>query len=300
MLIFLFRKKNEINPSRNCKKPHESQKHQKIVLLGMDFPTILPSEELRPYVKYYWVCTTEEDVFKESMYPSGHLEFCIDISNGETFRHFDSRSERMPKLEMLGHITIPTSATVAKGTTVLVTRFHPHASSLFVPNRAIDFTNRSIDLYDILGHKATDFYNQVIEQPTVEKKVRILEAFLIQQLNKNRKKQEKLKLIEHICSRIGSTEFFNSKSLSMEFGFSERYIQKSFLECVGLTPKNYFAVQRFNKSLELVQSSTETLTSIALECGYYDQAHFIKEFKSYTALTPSSVRLIENPIKAMA
>ena len=260
----------------------------------MEFPIILPSEALKPYVKYYWVCTTGEDVFKESMYPSGHLEFCIDISNGETFRHFDNRLERMPKLEVLGHITIPTSATVAKGTTILVTRFYPHASSLFVPNPALDFTNKSIDLYDILGHKSTDFYTQIMEQPTVEMKVRILEAFLIQQLIKNRKKHKKLKLIENICRHISATEPFNSKSLSVEFGFSERYIQKLFLECVGLTPQNYFAVQRFNKSLELIQSSTKTLTSIALECGYYDQAHFIKEFKSYTALTPSNVRLIEN------
>ena len=46
----------------------------------MEFPTILPSEVLRPYIKYYWVCTADEDVVKESMYPSGHLEFCIDIS----------------------------------------------------------------------------------------------------------------------------------------------------------------------------------------------------------------------------
>ena len=260
----------------------------------MEFPTILPSEVLRPYVKYYWVCTTEEDVFKESMYPSGHLEFCIDISNGETFRHFDNRLERMPRLEVLGHITTPTSATVAKGTTVLVTRFYPHASSLFVPNPAIDFTNKSVDLYDILGHKSTGFYYQIMEQPTIEMKIRILEAFLIQQLIKNRKEHKKLKLIENICRHISSTESFNSKSLSVEFGFSERYIQKSFLECVGLTPKNYFAVQRFNKSLELIQSSSETLTSIALECGYYDQAHFIKEFKSYTALTPSQIRLVEN------
>jgi len=260
----------------------------------MEFPTILPSEVLRPYVKYYWVCTTEEDVFKESMYPSGHMEFCIDISNGETFRHFDNRLDRMPKLEVLGHINIPTSATVAKGTTVLVTRFYPHASSLLVPNPALDFTNKSVDLYDILGHTSTDFYNQIMEQPTVEMKVRILETFLIQQLIRNRKNQKKLKLMENICRHISSTESFNSKRLSVEFGFSERYIEKSFLEYVGLTPKNYFTVQRFNKSLELIQSSSETLTSIALECGYYDQAHFINEFKSYTALTPSKVRLIEN------
>lgn len=256
----------------------------------MEFPIILPSEVLRPYIKYYWVCTTDEDVFKESMYPSGHLEFCIDISNGETTRHFGNQSERMPKLEMLGHITLPTFATVARGTTVLVTRFYPHASSLFVPNSAFDFNNKSVDLYDILSHKSSDFYDRLMEQPTLEMKVRILEAFLIRQLMENEKKRGKLKLIDNICRYISSSESFNSARLSAEFGFSERYIQKAFLEYVGLTPQNYFAVQRFNKGLALIQSTSKPLTSIALECGYYDQAHFIKEFKSYTALTPSQVR----------
>lgn len=263
----------------------------------MEFPIILPSEILRPYVKYYWVCTTDEDVFKESMYPSGHLEFCIDISEGKTIRHFDNQSERMPKLEVLGHFTVPTFATVARGTTVLVTRFHPHASSLFVRHSAVDFTNKSVDLYDVLSHQSIDFYNQIMEQPTVEMKVRILEAFLIQQLIENGKEHTKLKLIDHVCRYISSTESFDSDRLSAEFGFSERYIQKSFLEYVGLTPQNYFAVQRFNKSLALVQSSSKPLTSIALECGYYDQAHFIKEFKSYTALTPSQVRSPEKTIQ---
>jgi len=61
---------------------------------------------------------------------------------------------------------------------------------------------------------------------------------------------------------------------------------------VGITPQKYFAVRRFNKSLELVRSSEESLTSIAFECGYYDQAHFIKEFKSYTGLTPGEVKML--------
>jgi len=260
----------------------------------MEFPIILPSEALRPYIKYYWVCTSDEDVFKESMYPSGHLEFCIDISNGDTTRHFGNQSERMPKLEVLGHITQPTFATVARGTTVLVTRFYPHTSSLFFPHSAFDFNNKSVDLYDILSQVSNDFYSQLMEQPTVEMKVRILEAFLLQRLMKNEKKREKLKLVDRLCRYISSTDSFHREGLITESGFSERYIQKAFLEYVGLTPQNYFAVQRFNKALALIQSSSKPLTSIALECGYYDQAHFIKEFKSYTALTPSQVRSPEN------
>jgi AraC-like DNA-binding protein len=109
-------------------------------------------------------------------------------------------------------------------------------------------------------------------------------------LTTNRKNHQQLKLVESLCNHISREgETFNLQKLSGHFGFSERYIQKLFLNWVGITPQNFFSVQRFNKSLELIRSSGGTLTSIAQECGYYDQAHFIKEFKSYTGLTPSQI-----------
>jgi AraC-like DNA-binding protein len=257
----------------------------------MEFPTIPPSDALRPYVKYYWVCTTDEDVSKEAMYPSGYVELCIDISNGNTVRHIGNRSEKMPSLEVLGHLTIPTSATVAKDSTTLVTRFYPHASSLFFPNHISTFTNGSIDLYDILGGESIDLYNRLMEQSSISQKTNVLETFLIQQLSKSKRDPAKLKLIECIClDACTEGEHFNIETVASRYRFSERYIQKLFLDWVGITPKNFFSVQRFNRSLELIQSSDSSLTSIAYQCGYYDQAHFIKEFKSYTGVTPSQVQ----------
>src|SRR4051812_25105662 len=99
----------------------------------MEFPTILPSATLRPFIMYYWVCSTDEDVSNEMMFPSGHIEFCIDISEGSTIRDIGGKTSSMPAIEVLGHLTVPTAATVKKGTTVLVTRFYPYATALFFP-----------------------------------------------------------------------------------------------------------------------------------------------------------------------
>jgi AraC-like DNA-binding protein len=251
-----------------------------------------PSEILKPFVSCYWTCRHDTDTW-EVMYPSGCIEFCIDISTGNTVRHRGDQSKKMPKLEILGHWNIPTSASVSKGNACLITKFHPHASLLFFPNPPADFTNESIDLYDMLGSEATEFYNRLMEQNSLEGKIKILEAFLIKRLTRNKTNHHQLKLVEGICNypyREGET--FNIQKLSGHFGFSERYIQKLFLHWVGITPKNFSSIQRFNKSLKLVKSSTEPFTAVALECGYYDQAHFIKEFKSYTGLTPLQARLL--------
>jgi AraC-like DNA-binding protein len=129
-----------------------------------------------------------------------------------------------------------------------------------------------------------------MEQPLLEQKVNVLEAFLIDRLNRARKNQEKIPLVEVLCHSICSNgEAFNMKQLAAETGFSVRYIQQLFMNYVGISPQSFYSVHRFNKSLELVRSANTSLTDIAYECGYYDQAHFIKEFKAYTGITPSQL-----------
>ena len=193
-------------------------------------------------------------------------------------------------------MTVPTKATVTKGTTLLITRFIPYASSLFFPDRASNFNNNSIDFYNILSKELIGFYSRLMEQRTLEQKIKVLDSFLIQRLQKGDKKREKFRLVEHLCNHICSDESFNIENLASYYGFSERHIQKLFLDWVGLTPKTFHSIQRFNKSLELIQSSDSSLTSIGLECGYYDQAHFIKEFKSYAGITPSQAARLHETV----
>jgi len=248
-----------------------------------------PSKVLSPYVKYYWTCAHDRDVV-EVMYPTGCLELCIDISTGDTIRHRGNQSVAVPRLEVLGHWNIPTTATIKKGNTCLITRFHPYAGALFFPDQPSGFTNRSVNLYDLLTREADEFLHRLMEQPLLGQKVSILEDFLIDRLVRSQIDHQKIKLVEGLCDSIRRDKaVFDGKRLAAEFGFSERYIQKLFLNYVGITPKSYFSVERFNKSLQLVRSADMSLTKIAYECGYYDQAHFIKEFRSYTGIPPSQI-----------
>jgi AraC-like DNA-binding protein len=248
-----------------------------------------PSAVLSRYVKYYWTCAHDRDDF-ELMYPTGCIELCIDITGGDTIRHRNNRSMTVPRVEVLGHWNIPTTATIKKGNTCLITRFHPFAGSLFFPGQLSEFINESIDLFDILSKESIEFYNRLMEQPLLEQKVKVLENFLTARLTRARQDQDKIRLMEGLCRAVGrNNESFDLSRLAAEFNLSERYIQKLFLNYVGITPKSFFSVQRFNKSLGLVRKANTSLTNIAYECGYYDQAHFIKEFKSYTGLTPSQL-----------
>ena len=257
----------------------------------MQFPA---SAVLKPYVQGYWIFSVDRDVTNEVFYPSGFVDFAVNISSGSAITLINGRPVDMPKVEVLGQITQPTRLTATKGTAVLIARIYPHANSLFFPNPISDFTNHSIDLSDVFGEESNDFYCRLMESDSTEQKVKALDTFLVQRLEKNKTVHHKVIIIEQICRHIRTEgESFSIKTLSDQYGISERYIQKLFLDNVGIKPKSFSNIHRFNKSLQLIQTADLPLTSIAYDCGYYDQAHFIKEFKKFTGLTPSEVRALQ-------
>lgn len=257
----------------------------------MQFPA---SDILSPYVQGYRIFAIDRDVTNEVFYPSGFVDFAVNISSGSAITLINGRPIDMPKVEVLGQITQPTRLTITKGTAMLIARIYPHANSLFFPNPISDFTNHSIDLADVFGEESNEFYYRLMETNSTEQKVKALDAFLVQRLKKNKTAHHKVIIIEQMCKHIRAEgESFSIRTLSDQYGISERYIQKLFLDNVGITPKSFSNIHRFNKSLQLIQTASMPLTSIAYDCGYYDQAHFIKEFKKFTGLTPSAVRSLQ-------
>jgi AraC-like DNA-binding protein len=249
------------------------------------------SDVLKPYVKSYWAFTMNQGLENEIIFPSGSVDLVINISNGEVITVINDQSIDMPEMEVFGQLTKPCRITATIGTTVLIARFYPFSSSLFFPGPISDFSNNSIDLNYIFAGKLNEFYDDLMEINEIEKKVNLLDAYLVHQLRTREKTFKKIQLIKQICNCIDiEGESFNISRVSDKYGLSVRYIQKLFLDKVGLTPGKFYSVQRFNKSLDLIRSSDSSLTAIAYHCGYYDQAHFIKEFKRFTGIAPSKFK----------
>lgn len=82
------------------------------------------------------------------------------------------------------------------------------------------------------------------------------------------------------------------KELAGETGYSECYIRRSFEQIHGISPKVFERFVRFQNMLREIGENTESvdIEQIALECGYYDQSHMMKDFKSFTGTTPEQYR----------
>ena len=75
--------------------------------------------------------------------------------------------------------------------------------------------------------------------------------------------------------------------LAAELGWSRRHLAARFRDEVGVSPKALARLLRFERALELL--GTRTLADIAYECGYYDQAHFNRDFRAFAGATPGEL-----------
>lgn len=135
--------------------------------------------------------------------------------------------------------------------------------------------------------------NRLETSPIRAHQLDILEDFLLRRLPRIRGVHP---LIAHALSRLN--EGVAVTDIVGESGFSHRYFASRFVENVGLSPKAYHRLGRFNRALDhLHGASTTSLAEVAAAKGYADQPHLTREFRSFTGLTPDQYRSIA-PLQA--
>jgi len=123
---------------------------------------------------------------------------------------------------------------------------------------------------------------QLNEAGSNQQKVAVIERFLLLRLNKKREDQ----LINHAMQQIRSANGnIKIRNLAASMAISIDPFEKRFRRVAGISPKQFADTIRL-RSLIKQYSALENLTGIALEAGYFDQAHFIKDFRTFTGLAP--------------
>jgi AraC-like DNA-binding protein len=166
--------------------------------------------------------------------------------------------------------------------------FYPHAMFEIFAISPKELAGAEYSVTDVWG--ATDASLMVEEleaSPNGKAMVDVFERYLLQRLLKGNVHNGMMEphLLQYHTS-LGA--------LSRETGYSERWLQKKYRECFGLTFKQLQSNIRFLQALQALKRSVgrpeHRLTELALDHGYFDQAHFIKEFRRFTGMTPSKYR----------
>lgn len=170
---------------------------------------------------------------------------------------------------------------------VMGVHFRPGGSYPFFRLPSSELHNLHVGLDMLWGAKAGELRDRLLHAPTPEKKFKVLEGALIE--------AGRGSLERHRAVGFALHEFQNKPEsptiarVADCVGLSARRFIDVFEKEVGLTPKLFCRVRRFQKVLRQIQGLAEIdWAEIALSCGYYDQAHFIHDFRSFSGINPST------------
>jgi AraC-like DNA-binding protein len=254
----------------------------------MKYQEIVPQELLRQYVKCFFTIETDEVIeFESNVLPGGYPELIFNLSDIYLHSEKESRFNLTPPIDYLGQLTRPFAIKSKGKHAMLGIRFYAHTAAYFLKERMDAFNDQVSDLTGLLHTSTKTLYERLMEAKELINKIALVEQFLLDRLSRPERRFDQIGLVGNITRSLAANHYRdNVDFIATTYGISNRYLQKLFLQHTGLTPKAFLKINRFRHSLSFLDNKKESLTSIAYDCGYFDQSHFIKEFKLFTGETP--------------
>jgi AraC-like DNA-binding protein len=134
---------------------------------------------------------------------------------------------------------------------------------------------------------AAELRERLLEAPTPERKLREMSQVLEEQVVRP---LSPLPAVAYALREFGNQQRWRTVAeVTQQIGLSQRRFIQVFREAVGLSPKLFCRIGRFQQVLQHIQRGTSVgWSQLAMSCGFYDQAHFIHEFQAFAGINPSA------------
>ncbi len=246
-----------------------------------------PSNELADFVKCYWTLESarEGTPKRNTIVPDGTMKLIFHY--GDTYKHHQHNGESiiLPKCFLIGQLTQPYVVEPLGVTGSFVVRFHPNGFLPFSTIPIKEMENTAVPLDKLFGSEGTIIGEQVLNANSTAERIHVIETFLLKRLTEKHTIDHVVKsTVETILQANGQ---FSVNDHSLQNNINRRQLTRKFSSAIGLSPKQLSKTVRIQTALKkLVAKEVTSLTDLAHENEYFDQAHFIKDFKEFTGLTP--------------
>ena len=246
-----------------------------------------PNPRLRAFVHdYQGYIDHTPDEFSRRELPGGHVVFIISFGPPYVVSNAHSRDAVVCSSFIAGLQDTYVTNTQGGPTVGVQIDLTPVGAFLFLGRPMDELANRTVSLGDLFGDERASLTPRLAEAPDWDARFAMLDAMILASIAAARPASRGVvwawrKLEEtRGCASIGS--------LADDLGWSRKHLVAKFREQIGLTPKTAARIRRFNSALTLIERGAELpWTEIAYRSGYYDQAHFIRDFSEFTGVTPS-------------
>ena len=235
----------------------------------MRYRDFAPSPPLADCVKCFWVLEAEPGLPAQTIFPDGCAEIVFQYGD-----HF----LRQPRSVFAGQIYKHLKIVPSGRTGTLGVRFHPGGAARFFKQPQSEFTGHLYSLDEIWGAAGRSLEQEVLEAKSAAARVAIVEAELIAR----KSDRQSSPMLAAALTHLGRMPI---REICATLAVSPRQLERHFQREVGLNPKLYARIRRFQQAL---QQKNSTWCDIAYHCGYYDQAHLIHDFVEFTGQPPSA------------
>jgi AraC-like DNA-binding protein len=259
----------------------------------MQLQVIAPSTPLSYYIQHYWVLETsiDEETVKERVVPTGNIELMFHYRKPFQTHTPQGNILAQPQSSLSGISRSWFDVSAGGGSGALAVTFYPGAAAYFFNFPMRDLEGQSIQLSDLTNNEAGFIEEQLAEADSLQQRIKIVENYLMRKLRPM--VSPDLQTIGHGVQYIKKLNGqLSALDLAKELCVTPKTLERKFACYVGETPKQYIKIVRFQKVMQNLMFATPgKLTQQALENGYFDQAHFIKDFKAYSGYTPRELLL---------
>lgn len=239
---------------------------------GIFHSQLPPSKKIDFFVQHFWIVEwnliEKGPQFPETLpHPNVHLVF----EKGKTKISGIHTKKFVRNLEGVGSVF---------GVKFKCAGFYP-----FLKKPVSEISNHLIDFEEVFGIKSNQLELDIFSQTTNEAKIKIAEDFLLMQLPE---KDDLIPFINKIIETINTdSNLTRVENVCERFNVNKRKLERLFSKYVGVSPKWIIKRYRLHEALEQLKTGNYSdFTALALNLGYFDQAHFIKDFKQMIGKSP--------------
>jgi AraC-like DNA-binding protein len=275
--------------------------------LPMRFYSACPARPLCDFVERTWQINDVPPHSKERIVPSGTLELVINLREDEFRIYRPARLERCRRFSgavVSGTYSSSFVIDAQQHASVVGVHFRAGGAFPFLGVAASDLADTHVNLETLWGKAAIELRERLCEAREPAERFRLLEEALKAHLFRPMEHHYAVAFALGAFMRRGSDS--SIREISRQLGLSHRRFIEVFEREVGLTPKLFCRLRRFQRAFsELEQAKSPDWGGLVVDCGYFDQSHFINDFRDFSGLPPKeyfsqrNLRVMENhvPIK---
>ncbi len=254
----------------------------------MNYQTFQPHPDLAALVKFYWTLEVPYDPAnqKQKIIPDGCIEMTFNFADG--IKRYVSDTEYIvhPCAMVMGQRTKSYYIEPLGNVDSFAICFYPYGFANFVNTPLKELTDLETPVSTLFGEEpAKKLEQEIIEATSTQQRIEIIENFLLKKLSDQSTVDS---IVQSTIDALTATKGNSSiGSILKNDSSKRRQLERKFVKQIGISPKQLGKVIRLHSALHMMlNEDAETLTNIAYENDYFDQAHFIKDFKEFTGVSP--------------